>query len=463
MNYKIFRPLDVRALADEELDDETVRQVGRAFGTYMVLEGRPSVVVGRDNRLTSGRIAAALVGGILSAGCDVVDVADTTSPMLSFGISQLGVGGGAMVTGSHNPPEYNGIKLQAGVLPLHGERLQRLVQLIRDGSFARGGGRLTRGDLLPAYLQVLRERIPFIGPLKVVVDCGNGNSGMFAPGLFRALGCHTVPLYCEPDGRFPNHHPDPAVPDNLRDLCARVKAEGAHLGVAYDGDANRVGVVDETGRVVSPDIVLGLLAKDIIEQKGPSTVVCEVKTSQALVEYVEGRGGRVVMTRVGYPNVLETMFREGAEVAGELAGHFCFKESPFEYGDAVYVSCRVASILARARTPLSELLADFPRFHSTPEFRIRCGDERKHEVVTLAREHFGKRHDILQIDGLRILFEDGGWALIRASNTEPVLVVRLEARTGEGLRLIMETVMPYLRGLGIRIGDVPHAPAGDGG
>jgi phosphomannomutase / phosphoglucomutase len=453
MNPGIFRDYDIRALAEEDLTDDHVARIGLAFGTHLIQQGKRSVVLGRDNRLSSVRIARTLSDAILSTGCDVIDVGETATPILCFAVIHLRAGAGAMVTGSHNPPEYNGIKLQIGDRPLHGAPLRELAGVAEAGPFARGQGRLIPLDVLPDYVARVKERVSLDRPLKVVVDCGNGNTGMIALPLFRDLGCEVVPLYCESDGSFPNHHPDPAVAANLRDLCAEVVRTGADLGVAYDGDGNRLGVVDERGEIVPADIVLGLLAGDVIEREGPVKVVCDVKTSQALMDYVESRGGTVLMCRAGYPFILEMMFREGAAIAGELPGHFCFNDELFAFGDAVYVSCRLAQLLARAGGTLSRLLADFAPYFSTPEHRIACPDARKFAAVEEVRRHFAGRYEMLDIDGVRVSF-GRGWALIRASNTEPALSVRLEAASAEELEAVKATVRLALRRAGVDCGDV---------
>jgi phosphomannomutase/phosphoglucomutase len=449
MNLGIFREYDIRARAEEELTDEIVYQIGSAFGTYLSNQERRHVVLGRDNRLSSERIAGALTDGILSTGCDVIDVGETTTPVLCFSIAYLQVDGGVMVTGSHNPPEFNGIKLQVGERPLYGQTLRNLVQIIESSRFAQGNGSLSTQDVLPLYFKRVKERIGLQRPLKVVVDCGNGNTSLIAPRLFRDLGCDVIPLYCENDGRFPHHHPDPAVPDNLRDLMEEVKRRRADVGIAYDGDGNRIGVVDDTGCIISPDILLGLLARDILRQRGPVKIVCEVKASQALIEDVEKRGGTVVMCKVGYPFLLETMFTENAALAGELTGHICYNEGLFAFGDAVFVSCRLLELLSRTSRSVSQLLSDFPQYFSTPELRIPCSDDRKLEVVQEVRRYFGKRYKALTIDGIRIFLGNQSWALIRASNTEPVLSVRFEAKTESDLEHVKSIVVSQLRSVGV--------------
>lgn len=449
MKSGILRDYDIRALAEEELTSDVVCQIGRAFGTHLIAQGSRRVVLGRDNRLSSERIAKVLSESILSTGCDVIDIGETATPLLCFSIAHLQVDGGAMVTGSHNPPEFNGIKLQVGDRPLYGECLKNLARIIDSGRFARGSGSLAATNVIPDYFRKVKERIHVARRLRLVIDCGNGSTCIIAPPLLKELGCEVIPLYCESDGTFPHHHPDPAVATNLKDLTEEVKRTRADIGIAYDGDGNRIGVVDDKGCIVSPDILLGLLARDIISQRGPIKVVCDVKTSQAVVDDVENHGGTVVMCKAGYPFVLEKMFAVGAALAGELPGHICFNEELFAFGDAVYVSCRLIQLLSQTPHTLSELLSDFPSYFSTPEIRIPCPDDRKFQLVQELQRYFGERYRTLNIDGIRVLFDNQSWALVRASNTEPALSLRFEARSRSDLESARSIVASQLRTLGV--------------
>lgn len=448
MELRIFREYDIRALAEEELTDEVVYQIGRAFGTYLIDQRKSRIALGRDNRLSSERITRILTDGILSTGCNIVNIGETTTPILCFSIAFLRVDGSVMVTGSHNSAEFNGIKLQIGNTPLFGQALKGLSKIIESNHFAQGKGRLSTQNVVPYYIQRIKERICLKRPLRVVVDCGNGNTGVLAPDLFRELGCDVIALYCDSDGRFPNHLPNPAVSSNLKDLIEEVKRKKADIGVAFDGDGNRIGVVDEMGRIISPDIVLGLLARDVLKQRGAVKVVCDIKASQALVEDVEKHGGTVVVCRTGYPFILEKMFSEKAALAGELTGHICFNEDPFVFGDAIFVSCQIFQLLSRTAAPLSQLFSNFPKYFSTPEFRIPCSDELKFEVVQRLQQYFSERYNALTVDGIKAFFDNQGWVLIRASNTEPVLSVRFEANTQDDLENIKFLVIAQMRNIG---------------
>lgn len=354
-----------------------------------------------------------------------------------------------MVTGSHNPPEFNGIKLQVGDRPLYGEHLKSLLSIIDSGRFATGIGRLSGANVIPDYFRQVKERIHVVRTLRVVMDCGNGSTCIIAPLLLKELGCEVIPLYCESDGTFPHHHPDPAVARNLKDLTEEVKRTRADVGIAYDGDGNRIGVVDDKGRIVSPDIILGLLARAIMSQRGPVKVVCDVKTSQAVVDDIEKHGGTVVMCKAGYPFVLEKMFAVSAALAGELPGHICFNEDLFAFGDAVYVSCRLIQLLSETPHSLSKMLSDFPVYFSTPEIRISCPDDRKFQVVQRLQRYFGERYRTLTTDGIRVTFDNQSWALVRASNTEPALSLRFEAKSRSDLENARSVVASQLRSLGV--------------
>lgn len=449
MNLNMFRSYDIRANAEKELTNEAVYQIGKAFGTYLRNNSNSRVVVGRDNRLSSKRITSALIDGILSTGCNVINIGETTTPIFCFSITYFQVDGGAMVTGSHNPPEFNGIKFQVGKNPLYGKTLRNLAQIIEYGVFIQGNGSLYPKEIVPHYVKRIKELISMQRSIKVVVDCGNGNTGTIAPKLFRDLGCEVIPLYCESDGRFPNHQPDPAVSSNLKDLVEKVLQKGAEIGIGYDGDGNRIGVVDEMGQIISPDILLGLLARDFLKQRGSGKVICDVKASQALLEDVEKHGGTVVMCKTGYPFVFEKMFTENAILAGELSGHICINDNLFAYGDAIFVSCHLLEMLSRTKDSLSQLLADFPKYFSTPEFRIPCSDDQKFQLVEYIKNHFAERYKSLTIDGIRVILGNKSWALIRASNTEPFLSVRFEAKTEKDLINVRSKVVTQLKNIGV--------------
>jgi phosphomannomutase/phosphoglucomutase len=409
-----------------------VQAIGRAYGTMLKRDGRQRISLGRDCRLSSERIGAALTGGLLAAGIQVTDIGTCTTPLLYYSIHKLGKEGGVMVTGSHNPPEFNGMKLCVGTSTLHGDQIQEVRRVIEGGDLAAGVGTVNSHDIIPEYLDELTAAFEFKRTVKVVVDCGNGTGGLVAPELFRRLGCDVVELYCDVDGSFPNHHPDPTVEKNLAELRERVVAEKADLGLAYDGDADRIGAVDEQGGIIWGDKLLILYAREILSRKPGATIISEVKASTTLYDDIRAHGGTPVMWKTGHSLIKAKMKETGAELAGELSGHMFFKDGYYGFDDAVYASCRLIDIVASSDVPATGLLADVPQTVSTPEIRVDCPDEEKFPLIERLKERLGKNHEIIDVDGVRVVFPDG-WALARASNTQPVLVLRFEARTGERL------------------------------
>jgi phosphomannomutase/phosphoglucomutase len=429
----IFREYDVRGLVDRDLTPDAVHAIGCVLGTMVrEREGR-TVVVGRDCRVSGPRLAEAVVAGITSTGIDVLDLGVVPTPLTSFAAATLPVDGMCMVTGSHNPPEYNGLKLGVGGTTFHGEQVQELRRRVDAGGFARGEGRVRRHDVVPAYQDAVRARLRLgARKLRVVVDAGNGTGGVIANPLFRSLGIDVVPLFEEMDGRFPNHHPDPTVEENLEHLRAAVRDRGADLGVAYDGDADRVGAVDEQGNVLWGDQLLLLFARALLAEAPGATVVAEVKCSMALYEDVARRGGRAIMCKAGHSIIKARMAQEGALLGGEMSGHIFFTNRWFGFDDGIYASARLVELLSHAEGPLSGLFADVPRTWSSPEVRVDCPEAVKFEVVRRAQEWFSARHETVTVDGVRVVFPDG-WGLVRASNTQPLLILRFEARSPERL------------------------------
>ncbi len=444
INPLIFRQYDIRGTVGEDLTPEVAELVGRAFGTLLGRRGGKTAAVGRDCRLSSPELQEALVRGILSTGIDVLDTGRHPTPVLYYALFTLPVQGGVMVTGSHNPPEMNGFKVAVGKSTLYGPQITELYEMIRRDDLAGGAGRLTPQPIIPAYLQAIKSRITLDRPLKVVVDAGNGTAGPWAPGLLRDLGCQVIPLFCEEDGRFPNHHPDPTVVAALQWLIAEVKRTGADAGIAYDGDADRIGVVDDQGQIVWGDRLLALLSREVLASQPGAPIIFEVKCSQALVEEVERRGGRPIMWQTGHSLIKEKMKVEHAPLAGEMSGHMFFADEYFGYDDAIYASCRVLRLLSRQPEPLSRLLAEIPSYPSTPEMRVDCADEVKFRVVQEIGDGFRREYRTVDVDGVRVLFGDG-WGLLRASNTQPVLVLRFEARTPERMREIQGMFAERLR------------------
>ncbi|NIN70281.1 MAG: hypothetical protein GTO63_37505 [Anaerolineae bacterium] len=431
----VFKEYDIRGVADADLTTGAIETIGRAFGTYIQRStGRNKVVVGRDVRLSSERFFSAVTKGLLSTGCQVVDVGVVPTPALSFALDRAFADGAVMVTASHNPPEFNGLKLQVGPYPLAGEALQHVERLIAKNQFEVGRGSMEGLDVIPEYLDCIRDRVRLNRGLKVVVDGGNGTAGMLGSDLIEELGCEVVPLFCEPDGRFPNHEPDPLVEDNIGDLKAMVVREGADLGVGFDGDGDRLGVVDERGAMVLPDKYVALLAREFLTS-GPAKVVLDVRCSQALIDDIVRNGGIPLMTRCGNAYILQKMRQENAALGVELSGHVFFNDPPLNFDDALFAAGKLVEYISKRDRPLSQLVEELPRYYSSSELRVPCPDTQKFTVVEAIKESFIETHEVIDIDGARIKF-DGGWALVRASNTQPVLSVRVEGRTEEDLHRI---------------------------
>jgi len=453
MNPHIFRQYDIRGVVGRDLDADVARSLGKAFGTLVRRASEnsegvvPRVALGRDNRLSSDLLADAVAEGLLSTGVDVVDVGTVPTPVLYFSSAYLETDGAIQVTGSHNPPEYNGLKLSLAGRSIYGDAIQDLRRTIEANDFEVGRG--TRGDrpMIPTYIDFVAKRFTLDRPLRVVVDCGNGTGSLVAPLLLAALGSgiELIPLFCESDGTFPNHHPDPVVDENLADLRAAVLSTNADVGIAFDGDADRIGAIDDRGSIVRGDILLLLFALDLVDRRGAGQkVVFDVKCSQALPEALAEAGGIPIMSATGHSLIKERMKKEGALLAGELSGHICFGEDYFGFDDALYAACLLVSIVSRTDEPLSATLKRFPQFVSTAEIRYPAAEETKFAIVEHAVAHFSRGRRVIDVDGARVLFDDG-WGLVRASNTEPVLVARYEARSAEDLAAIRAEVEAWLR------------------
>ena len=444
MNPQIFREYDIRGIVEKDLSDEVSRQIGQAFGTYIQAAGKKDLVVGRDNRLSSERFANAAIAGLLSTGCNVVDVGLLPTPVFYYSIVYLQKDGGIMITGSHNPPDFNGFKICEGYASIYGEKIQELRRIIEIGRFAKGKGKLDRAKTIDPYCSHLKNGIDIKREVKVVLDAGNGTAGAVAPGLIEAMGCKVRRLYCNLDGNFPNHFPDPTVPEYLEDLIRVVKDEKAELGVAYDGDGDRIGVVDDKGRIVWGDRLLILFSRQILRQKKGAKIIFDVKCSQALMEDIKKHGGVPIMWKTGHSLIKGKLRQEGALLAGEMSGHMFFADRYYGYDDAIYASCRLLEILSHSDKAFSQLLEDVPLYYATPEIRVSCPDEEKFKVVEQVKKYFQSRYDTIDLDGVRILFGDG-WGLIRASNTQPILVLRFEANTKQRLEQIREIITGKLR------------------
>jgi phosphomannomutase / phosphoglucomutase len=427
----IFREYDIRGLVDQDLNEEAVHLIGRALGTRVREAGGRRVVVGYDARLSGPRFARQAIAGLNASGVDAIDLGIVPTPLVYFAAHVLDVDGLCMITGSHNPPEYNGMKIGVGKATFHGDEIQALRQLIESGKFAAGSGTSGKQDIVGPYQDYVRKNLR-LGKrkLKVVVDAGNGTGGVVAVPLFQSLGIDVVPLFIEMDGNFPNHHPDPTVEKNLEALKKKVLETGADLGISYDGDADRVGAVDENAHVMWGDQITLLLAREILKEEPGATIVSEVKCSMTLYDDIAKHGGRAIMWKAGHSLIKAKMKEEKAALAGEMSGHIFFAHRWFGFDDGIYSSARFLELLSHTDQPLSHLLDDVPKTYATPELRHDCPEDKKFEVVRRAQEWFAARYEAVTVDGVRVIFPDG-WGLVRASNTQPLLVLRFEAKTPE--------------------------------
>jgi len=439
VNPQIFREYDIRGVVGKDLTPELVRLMGQAYGSYMEEKGLRDLSVARDCRLSSDDFRDALIEGILSTGCNVTDVGVCPTPVYYFSLFHLKKEGGMMITASHNPADFNGFKVSVGKQTIFGEELQNLRRRLEKGDFSQGRGTLSHYEIIDPYLQHIQNDISIARSIKVAIDGGNGTAGPVVSRLLRNLGCEVLDLYCDMDGRFPNHHPDPTVPEFLKDLIDTVTREEAEIGLAYDGDGDRLGVVDSQREIIWGDRLLILLARDILKTHPGATIISEVKASQTLYDDIGRHGGRPLMWRTGHSLIKQKMKETGALLAGEMSGHLFFADRYFGYDDAIYASCRLLEILSKYAGGFSELMGDVPKTESTPEIRVSCPDEKKFQVVDKVRDHYSKDHEVIDIDGARILFQDG-WGLVRASNTGPVLVLRFEAKDRQRLEAIREDV-----------------------
>jgi phosphomannomutase len=459
INKEIFREYDIRGVVDKDLTDETLELIGKSYGTLLARiaerDGRPTptkVVVGRDVRISSAPFAAALIRGIASTGLDVVDVGIVPTPTLYFSVGYLNVDGGMEVTASHNPPEFNGLKSRKMITgaggelinaPLSSAEVQELYSISEAGDFKQGSGKVTQQDTLTAYINYINDTVKLARPMNITVDSGNGACGPTAMQLYTAMGCKVDGLFIEPDGRFPNHVPNPIKEENMRDLQARIKETGNELGIALDGDGDRLGVVDNYGEILWADEYLILLARQVLE-KGPATIIYDVKCGMALIEDIAKHGGNGVMWKTGYTNIFAKRAETGAPLAGEFSGHIFFNDPLISFDDGIYAGARMLQFLSQHNQGVRELMADVPKYFHTPEGRMDCEDSRKFAIVKELQAYFSSKYQTIDIDGVRIVWPDG-WALVRASNTEPSLTDRFEAKTEARLQEIMGLVRDKLK------------------
>lgn len=442
INPQIFREYDIRGIVGKDLTAEIVELLGKSYGTYLISKGGKKVSVGRDNRLSSPKFKSALIGGILSTGCDVIDIGLVPTPVMYFSLFNLDVDGGIVVTGSHNPPNFNGFKIAVGKTTIYGDQIMELRKIIDEDEFISGKGTLYHQNIIDDYIEYIEDRIDLERKIKVVIDAGSGTAGIIAPKLLREIGCEVIELYCEPDGTYPHHHPDPTVVEFVQDLIKKVKEERADLGIAYDGDADRIGVIDDNGNIIWGDQLLILFSRDILKKK-KEKIIFEVKCSQALVDEIKKAGGEPIMWKTGHSLIKDKMIEEKAALAGEMSGHLFFADNYYGYDDAIFASCRLAELLSKSDKTISEMLSDVPKYFSTPEIRVDCPDENKFEIVDDIKNYFKKDYKTIDVDGVRILFDDG-WGLVRASNTQPAIVLRFEGKTEESLENIKNKILEKL-------------------
>ena len=461
----IFREYDIRGVVTQDLIPDVVERIGRAYATLAGERGVRTITVGRDGRLTSSMLRDHLVAGLTRSGINVVDLGLCATPLLYYSLFSCKVEGGIMITGSHNAAEYNGFKMCVGKEALYGVDIQQLRKIFETGQFASGNGVVSEQPIIPDYCKLLQDRFSALKGcgLRVVIDCGNGAASLVAKDVLEQLGCHVTGLYCDLDGHFPNHHPDPTVVDNLKDLIEKVKEIGADVGIGYDGDADRIGVIDEQGDILWGDRLLLLFARNVLHEHPGGTIISEVKASQGLYDDIQKRGGRGIMWKTGHSIMKAKMKEEKALLAGEMSGHLFFADRYFGYDDAIYASCRLIEILVKEKKPLSSLLADLPRTVVTPEIRVECSDDHKFQLVDSVRERLNTIfqtqnpktsalpiRELITIDGVRVRFDEG-WGLIRASNTQPALVLRYEASSQSHLAQIRTYLERQLSEIGAAV------------
>lgn len=446
----IFRQYDIRGIVGRDLDDEQVDRISRAFAAYACGQGQTQILLGYDNRHSSPHFRDIAAQALVESGFRVIDLGMVITPMFYFACHHLNIRAGLMITASHNPPEYNGFKLLLGESTIYGDQIQEVKRIAEEGAFLyKDGGSLETYDIQPAYHQMILEKIK-MGPrlIKAVVDCGNGTASLFAPQILRDLGCEVVELYCESDPDYPHHHPDPVNPNNMDDLVDMVLRCKADLGIGFDGDGDRLGVVDSHGNMIWGDLLMILFWRELLPRYPGTPAIVEVKCSQSLIDEIKRLGGKPVLYKTGHSLIKAKMKEIGAIFTGEMSGHMFFADEYYGYDDAIYAAARLLSLLSRQEKSLAELLQDVPRYYSTPEIRIPSTDAEKFHQVERVIQHFEPLYEIIKVDGARILFPQG-WGLVRASNTGPELIVRCEGNTPQALGEIKSELFSFLAELGL--------------
>ena len=439
INPNIFREYDIRGVVGVDIDEEVVETIGKGFGTYLNSMGKKIISSGRDCRLSSPALSEAIIRGINSTGIDVIDLGMVTTPMVYFSLFNLEIDGAVIITASHNPSEYNGIKLCVGKDSLFGEGIQNILKIVIEARFASGKGTKTELNIMEEYLEYLKKNVQIKPGIRVAIDCGNATVGIVAPRILRELGCELTELFVTPDGRFPNHHPDPTVIENIRELITTVKKERLQIGIGFDGDGDRIGVVDENGSMIWGDMLVLIYAREILKKTPNSKIIGDVKCSNRLFNDIEKSGGIPIMWKTGHSLIKNKLKTEQAVLAGEMSGHIFFADRYYGYDDALYAALRILEIISKTGCKVSSLLQGIPNAVSTPEIRVDCPDQVKFKLVNQIKEDLKREYDVIDIDGVRVEFSDG-WGLIRASNTQPALVLRFEAETEKRLAEIRSII-----------------------
>ena len=446
VNPYIFREYDIRGKVAEDFPPEVVVSLGKAFGTLVKRSAGREIAISGDIRLTTPDLINFFKEGVLSTGVDVINIGIVPTPVNYFSLFEIDVAASVQITGSHNPPEFNGFKLSLHKKPVYGDQIQLIKNFILNLDYDNGEGSETRYKLLPKYAEMIQSKISINKKMKVVMDCGNAAAAINAPSIFKDLGVELKELFCEPDGTFPNHHPDPTVEENLKDLISEIKNGDYDLGIAFDGDADRLGVVDETGDIIWADQLLAILLSDVIEEG--DEVIFDVKCSQALEDVITELGGRPVMWKTGHSLIKNKMAENNCKIGGEMSGHIFFADDYFGYDDAIYVAGRLIQMLSNTENTLSELKSVIPKYISTPEIRLEAeSDEKKFEIARMAEDYFSKNYDCITVDGVRVKFKEG-WGLVRASNTQPVIVCRFEGNTLDNMNKIQSIILDKLKEFG---------------
>ncbi len=455
INKYIFREYDIRGKVEEDFPPDVVENLGRGFGTFVKRAGGQEIALSGDVRLTTPMLLDHFKKGVLSTGIDVINIGILPTPVNYFSMFELDVSGAVQITGSHNPPEFNGFKMSLERKAVYGDQIQNILQIIEKNDFEIGDGSEVKHNLKEKYVKMILEKIHIERPIKVVMDCGNAAGGILAPGIFKKMGVELKELFCEIDGTFPNHHPDPTVESNLSDLIQLMKTGRYDIGVAFDGDADRIGVVDETGEIIWADQLMSLFLPEIIQKKGDE-ILYDVKCSQALEEMIVKYGGKPVMWKTGHSLIKQRMHELGCRFGGEMSGHIFFADDYYGYDDAIYVAARIVQTLSRKDKKMSELRKELPKYYATPEMRMEAeNDEEKFRIAKEAVEYFTNNYDCSTIDGVRIRFGNG-WGLVRSSNTQPVIVCRFEANTQKRMEEIKSLVLGKLQEIGTLKLDAGH-------